>query len=237
MKVALRSLLLAVFAALRISEALDTLKILQDSTRFTVDRRSDVQTHPYKIRTRFWEKGVKSIYSYTADGKLAKIVVGSKAYFLPSDANGAIKTNTLPGSRRALVEEDDVDTYGNVDEMVQEGAATVIPHRHLLTGYACEDCEDTMGKMCGIGLESVCNLVDSGYQFNSTAVIASLKTFCQKFGRACALFTAQEVCEVNQCVDSCGNTCGDNAECIAGTCSCLQGFTGNPTAGCRGMKT
>lgn len=197
MKVALRSLLLAALAALPVIDAVDTLYVSQDNTRFTVDRWDDSRTYPNRIT--FSKKGVKSVYSYTADGKVKKIVVGSKTYLVTYKANGDVKKVSLSGSRRTLVEEGDVETYEGVGDKIQEGAAMFDPRRQLLTGYACEDCEDTMEKMCGVGLKSVCQLKVYTSPFDSNAV-ASIKTMCTTFGRACRNFTAQQVCADNQCV-------------------------------------
>lgn len=43
-------------------------------------------------------------------------------------------------------------------------------------------------------------------------------------------------CANNKCIDPCPGVCGSNAECFVANhapfCTCLSGFTGNPSMGC-----
>lgn len=53
--------------------------------------------------------------------------------------------------------------------------------------------------------------------------------------------TRSKACVNNKCVDPCPGTCGLNAECFvlnhSPSCSCITGYTGDPTRACELIQT
>lgn len=234
MKLAIATLVLAALGGTAVAET-KTLVVWESDIKFIHNTFSDG-----KVKLIVEENDATSTFVFRAsDGRARIIKAGSEKYKIVYKSSGAIRRvrRLDKGGSRSLGEKEEgyedielhcLDEDDDADEDVMFDA-----HRELASGvYPCEDCEVAWEEICGIGLSSVCDLVDYGIPLASLGE-DSIQTVCETFGTACER-DAAEVCQENQCVDSCNNECYHNAICENGDCVCPDGYEGDPREECTG---
>lgn len=162
--------------------ATGTFTVSDGGVEFTFDRYNEGRSTPSLIT--FVHLGLKSVYKFNADGKVTQVSVDGERYIVKYRNNGRIKTVTLSGASRKLVEgvESGIDTTVDSTSFVSSG--TIFP---------CGDCYDAWNEVCSIGVGTVCDLATYGEPFLSAAE-TSLDFLCSTLGRLCSDLSARDAC-------------------------------------------
>ena len=205
--------------------AKESMTVAQDGITFTVIRSDDGRSKPYIVK--FAEDGVSSKYTFKSDGSVANIKVGTEKYKVLYKSNGNLKRVKRWDSGVRMLQTEDME------DIEEDG---MFEHRRL---YACHDCEEAWDAVCDIGVPSVCSIVGYGSPLTGAAT-ASMETFCESFGAACALYNGAEAC-ADQCeceYQSCRpHTITELTLALVFLCHVMVCISAKQTARCRPLLT